>query len=63
MTDLVTADAVRAVREQLRIANKLKVADWLAQQAELMAFDVAQGYEVTSARIYRDAAKDLGVVL
>lgn len=51
--DLQVADAVRAVREQLRIANKLKVAEHLAGRGEIAA----------SSRIWGEVIKDMGVVV
>lgn len=53
MYDYEVAGGVRAVREQLRISNKLKLAQWLEEHDFL---EDAEG-------IFRECAHDLGVVL
>lgn len=53
MYDAPTADAVRAVREQFRIANKIELAKWLERVEQ----------DEQAEALFREVAKDLGVVL
>jgi hypothetical protein len=54
MYDQEVASAIRAVREQLRIANRIQVAKYLAH--------TDQG-RVVSGRIWTEVIHDLGIVV
>jgi hypothetical protein len=67
MNDLQTADAVRAVRNEIRTANKLRLARWMEGVAD--AYDDAGAsrlglaYAEKVGLLYREVARDLGVDL